>query len=271
MAEKEGGPMKITVEMRRPLWMTSVRLKRARPLVILLALVLAGPVLAANRFSDVPDSNIHHDNISAIADANITRGCNEGGTLYCPGDPVTREQMGSFLARTAGLGGNPAVANADKLDGIDASGFLAAGDYTVMQLGPWHASGQAAVAISYFPLSTFVESAAAPQRRVQLALDGLASVGAIGYGFESARICFGPSPNVTIFNTSVFQASDPSSSVLVDDPTDRPMASAACYTVSDSTPTIAASGTTLLLDLQYSAASAAELASVTTTWTPVSP
>ncbi len=29
--------------------------------------------------------------------------------------------MGSFLARAAGLGANPAVANADKLDGIDAS------------------------------------------------------------------------------------------------------------------------------------------------------
>ena len=37
--------------------------------------------------------------IEAIAAAGITLGCNEAGTLYCPHDPVRRDQMASFIAR----------------------------------------------------------------------------------------------------------------------------------------------------------------------------
>ena len=37
--------------------------------------------------------------IEAIAAVGITLGCNEEGTLYCPGDPVRRDQMASFIAR----------------------------------------------------------------------------------------------------------------------------------------------------------------------------
>jgi hypothetical protein len=48
-------------------------------------------------FADVSPSNVHYDNIQALAAAEITLGC--GGGRFCPNDPVTREQMASFLTR----------------------------------------------------------------------------------------------------------------------------------------------------------------------------
>ena len=42
-------------------------------------------------------------NVAAIAEADITRGCDRTGTLYCPRDSVTRAQMATFLARALGL------------------------------------------------------------------------------------------------------------------------------------------------------------------------
>jgi hypothetical protein len=121
--------MKVAVEIRRPGWMTSTRIKRARPLVLLVvALVFAAPVLAFDRFTDV-GPGVHHDDISAIAAAGITVGCNPpANDHYCPEDFVRRDQMGSFLARTAGLGGHPPVTNADKLDGKDSTNFYPYGD-----------------------------------------------------------------------------------------------------------------------------------------------
>jgi hypothetical protein len=48
-------------------------------------------------FTDVSPSNVHYDNIQALAAAEITLGC--GGGRFCPNDPVSREQMASFLSR----------------------------------------------------------------------------------------------------------------------------------------------------------------------------
>jgi plastocyanin len=45
------------------------------------------------------DGNEHEGFIEAIAAAGITLGCNPEGTLYCPAEPVRRDQMASFLAR----------------------------------------------------------------------------------------------------------------------------------------------------------------------------
>ena len=41
----------------------------------------------------------HEANINAIAAANITQGCLSEPLSYCPGNPVTRAQMASFMAR----------------------------------------------------------------------------------------------------------------------------------------------------------------------------
>ena len=52
-------------------------------------------------FLDVPDINPHAADIDAIAAAGITLGCGPG--LYCPTDPVLRDQMASFLSRSLDL------------------------------------------------------------------------------------------------------------------------------------------------------------------------
>ena len=50
-------------------------------------------------FADVSSDNTHADNIAAIAEAEITAGCDDQGN-YCPGDPVTRGQLATFVYRS---------------------------------------------------------------------------------------------------------------------------------------------------------------------------
>lgn len=52
-------------------------------------------------FSDLRDGTFLEDTYWAL-DEGITRGCGDGGA-YCPGEPVTRAQMASFLARSLHL------------------------------------------------------------------------------------------------------------------------------------------------------------------------
>ncbi|MDP8957843.1 MAG: CHRD domain-containing protein [Actinomycetota bacterium] len=49
------------------------------------------------------EGSIHEADINALAAAGITKGCSADGTLYCPTDSVSREQMASFLSRALGL------------------------------------------------------------------------------------------------------------------------------------------------------------------------
>jgi peptidoglycan/xylan/chitin deacetylase (PgdA/CDA1 family) len=61
------------------------------------------PSGTSDRFVDVAPDGTHAADVDAIAEAGITRGCNPPvNDRYCPTDPVTREQMASFLTR-AGL------------------------------------------------------------------------------------------------------------------------------------------------------------------------
>jgi beta-lactamase superfamily II metal-dependent hydrolase len=54
-------------------------------------------------FTDTSGS-VHAADIDALAAAGITRGCNPpANDQYCPGDPVTRAQMASFLVRALEL------------------------------------------------------------------------------------------------------------------------------------------------------------------------
>lgn len=50
-------------------------------------------------FDDVDPSSSHAGNIAAIHERGVTLGCDNTGNRYCPNDPVTREQMASFLVR----------------------------------------------------------------------------------------------------------------------------------------------------------------------------
>ncbi len=92
------------------------RLLLLLPLVVLIALVPVS-IRAANPFNDLTGS-VHDPNIDLIYNAGITTGC-VPNVSYCPKDTVTREQMASFIARTAGLGTNPPVARAARL-GVSA-------------------------------------------------------------------------------------------------------------------------------------------------------
>jgi len=58
------------------------------------------PPSTVDAFTD-DEGSPHEADINAIAARGITVGC--GGGHFCPGSPVTREQMASFLVRTLGL------------------------------------------------------------------------------------------------------------------------------------------------------------------------
>lgn len=74
-------------------------------------------VVAADRFTDVGDDNVFHDDIKWLADADVTRGCNPpSNTRYCPKDSVTREQMAAFMRRLA----ENQVVDAGSLEGLSA-------------------------------------------------------------------------------------------------------------------------------------------------------
>jgi hypothetical protein len=65
------------------------------------ARALALPETSVDSFTDDTGSP-HEADINRVAAAGITLGCGPG--LYCPGQPVTREQMASFLVRAYNLG-----------------------------------------------------------------------------------------------------------------------------------------------------------------------
>ena len=60
------------------------------------------PPPASQRFQDVPPSNQFYAFIDRLAALGITMGCQASPPLYCPSDPVPREQMAAFLNRAFG-------------------------------------------------------------------------------------------------------------------------------------------------------------------------
>lgn len=88
--------------------------------VALLVALVPLSLLASTPFNDLNFASPHNGNIDAIYNAGITRGC-VPNQQYCPNGLVTREEMASFLARTAGIGGNPPVTNAATVNGYPAN------------------------------------------------------------------------------------------------------------------------------------------------------
>jgi hypothetical protein len=60
------------------------------------------PTPASQRFNDVPPENVFYNFIDRLAELGITVGCQDSPPLYCPSDPVKRDQMAAFIIR--GLG-----------------------------------------------------------------------------------------------------------------------------------------------------------------------
>jgi len=95
-------------------------------LVALLLVLTPLSLLAANPFTDLQSGSVHNANIDLIYNAGITTGC-VPNAQYCPTDNVMRQEMASFLARTAGLGTNPPVVNAKTLNGVPAANYVQTG------------------------------------------------------------------------------------------------------------------------------------------------
>lgn len=100
----------IHVNITLPRWLQTKTRRKAAALALTAALVIPGLALASHSFSDVPDSNAFHTNISRVYGARITTGCS--ATEYCPSANVTREQMAAFLARSGGRVASTTISNA---------------------------------------------------------------------------------------------------------------------------------------------------------------
>ena len=70
-------------------------------LAVGLTVALAGPAtgIVIDGFFVDDNNSPFEDDIDAIAEAAITRGCDGTGTRYCPDQPVTRGEMAAFLRR----------------------------------------------------------------------------------------------------------------------------------------------------------------------------
>ena len=76
-----------------------------------------------SRFSDVGAGEWWSPYVERLADLGITRGCVLEPALYCPADPVTRQEMASFLVRAFQL--KPASGNGF-IDVLEGNSHLAA-------------------------------------------------------------------------------------------------------------------------------------------------
>ncbi len=83
---------------------------------------------------DDDDDSIFEDDIDKLGTAGVTEGCNPpDNTLYCPDDPVLRDQMASFLARALDLDPMPPTTTTTTTTTTLAPGEFA--DFTVSGSG----------------------------------------------------------------------------------------------------------------------------------------
>ena len=70
--------------------------------VAVFALIVPTAGWAADKFKDVPNTSVFHDDIAWLAGAGVTKGCNPpANDEFCPGDNVRRETMAAFMHRLA--------------------------------------------------------------------------------------------------------------------------------------------------------------------------
>lgn len=78
------------------------------------------PTPGSQRFNDVPSQNVFYNFIDRLAVLQITLGCTPDHSMYCPSDPVKREQMAAFLLR--GLGEfNPPTPASQRFNDVPSS------------------------------------------------------------------------------------------------------------------------------------------------------
>jgi hypothetical protein len=103
--------------------------------VVAIALIVPVAALASDRFTDVPDSNVFHDDISWLADAKVTLGCNPpANDEFCPNEKVSRQQMAAFMRRLASNQVVDAATAIDAENAENAENAAALDGYTVDEL-----------------------------------------------------------------------------------------------------------------------------------------
>ncbi len=242
-----------------------VRLLAVLTLVLAMAAVPLG-ALASHDFADVPDSNLFHADISALAASGVTSGC--GGGNYCPSAFVTREQMAAFMNRLGAL--SPAkipVVNAARLQGQPASAFLR-GNVELSQFGPWQSTSGSSLSPTMVQYNTKIHMNAggSGEALIHQGLVGPSAIGATNYGFASVEICWLASTNVVIYRVTVWQDY---AVPRLDDVNNVAVTSDGCHTWTAPLLVATARGVVLAVDLQYIAAGSFKFVSVTTTWAPV--
>ena len=91
------------------------------------------PSTAANRFVDVHPGAWWSPHVERLAELRITQGCTADSLFYCPGQPVTRGQMATFLVRafdlepsaSAGFVDTAGRTHAANIDALAAAGVTA--------------------------------------------------------------------------------------------------------------------------------------------------
>ena len=153
-------------------------------LVVLVTAIIVAPLtaLASHQFTDVPNSNTFHGDISWLADNAVTKGCNPpANTQFCPKDTVTREQMAAFLHRMDNnLGIKVASVTGSQVAGTDASadGAFASTQITAPQDGVAIVQSTASWDFGDYVVVTWVEMDTGTP--CDSYLDGDAIVGTIG-------------------------------------------------------------------------------------------
>jgi hypothetical protein len=166
-----------------------------RHLTILIGILLAGLMLipgvagASHTFEDVDDDNVFHADIDWLAAAGVTKGCNPpDNTMFCPGSPVTREQMAAFMHRLSDgesdtlehdhdadyLAKTGKAVDADKVDGKHATDIA---PIAVADVDETFSANSAAVPTTINAVSITVESSGV------LIISGGAYVGVAESGF----------------------------------------------------------------------------------------
>ena len=87
--------------------------------------------VASSRFSDVEGDEWWSPYVERLADLRVTRGCTTSPARFCPTEPVTRQQMASFLVRAFKLERAPGNQFIDVGEGnphlVDINALVAAG------------------------------------------------------------------------------------------------------------------------------------------------
>lgn len=136
--------------------MLTILVSRRVAFLLVLGVFLAIPAgsWASHKFTDVPDSNIFHADISWLADAGVTKGCNPpANDQFCPGSAVTREQMAAFMRRLA----EARVVDADTVDGRHAAAFALTTDLPTQ-------GGASCAGVGFYPTSGAFEWSGNPTR-----------------------------------------------------------------------------------------------------------